>query len=285
MKVLSTSDPKEFFASAGDWLTARPVENNLLLVHALDPNGIPPGDRDSVFTTVTEDDGTVVGASWLRSPYRMTISDMPAEGARALAEFLAGTDEPLPGLSGPTDTATAFAVRYAELTGRAAHPEREQWLMTCTETTRPAGADGAPRLATEDDLEQIAEWFRAGMRDSGLTPEEIARRSRHMVGSQIAGRRLIVWEAADGTKAAAAGWNPPLVGVVRPSGVFVSPDHRDGGFAQLVLGEVVARALENGADACVCTHFLKYESMTSVVERVGFRKLLDVLEYRFEEQS
>jgi predicted GNAT family acetyltransferase len=70
--------------------------------------------------------------------------------------------------------------------------------------------------------------------------------------------------------------------VVRPSGVFVSPQHRDGGFATLVLGEVVARALENGADACVCTHFLKYESMLAVVANVGFTRLLDVVEHIYD---
>ncbi|HEX2132663.1 MAG TPA: GNAT family N-acetyltransferase [Actinophytocola sp.] len=281
MQVTTTADPAEFMATAGDWLVREPVENNVLLVHALDPNGVPPGDREPVFATVT-DAGAVAGTAFARSPYRMTISGMPAEAATALAEHLAKEGEPVPGVNGPTEAATAFSARWTELTGQRVRHERAQWIMRCTETTRPVNPDGRPRLATADDQDAVAEWFTAGMRDSGLSPEEILRRTQHMVGGQIANQRLIVWETADGEAAGAAGWNPPLHGVVRPSGVFVSPNHRDGGIATLVLGEVVARALEDGADACVCTHFLKYESMLAVVEKVGFRRLVDVVEHIYE---
>jgi predicted GNAT family acetyltransferase len=285
MRVTSTADPAGFMAAAGDWLIASPVENNVLLVHGLDPTGVPPGDRDPVFATITDDDGTVVGASYGRSPMRMTISRMPADAAVALAEYLHKEGEPVSGVSGPTDAAVAFSARWQELTGRGIRQERAQWIMECTETTRPENPNGRPRLATQDDLEAVAEWFTAGMRDSGLSPEEIKRRTQHMVGGQIANQRLLVWEAADGSPAGAAGWNPPLHGVVRPSGVFVSPDHRDGGIATLVLGEVVARALEDGADACVCTHFLQYQSMQAVVEKVGFRRLLDVVEHIYDTEG
>lgn len=286
MRVTTTPDAREFAAKTGDWLARKPVENNVLLVHALDPAGVPPGEGDPVFATVTDpaidSAGAVVGAAFARSPYRMTISDMPVAAAHALAEHLAAQEVNLPGVNGPTEAAAEFAKRWSELTGKTVGTEREQWIMQCKQTTRPENPNGRPRLATQDDLEMVAGWFSASMRDSGLSPEEILRRSTHMVGAQIADQRLIVWEASDGGPAGAAGWAPPIAGIVRPSGVFVAPDRRDGGFATLVLGEVVARALEDGAEACVCTHFLKYESMLKVVEKVGFRRLQDLTEYLFD---
>lgn len=282
MDVSTTPDPAVFAARAGEWLAREPVENNLFLVHALDPAGNPPGQQEPVFATVS-DGGDVVGAAWAKAPYRMTLSAMPEEAAHTLAEHLVKAGETLPGVNGPTAAAAAFAHRWAERTGLSTHVEREQWIMQCRSTTRPEAPNGRPRLATEDDLDTVAEWFTATMRDIGLPAEEIQRRSNHMVGGQIANQRLIVWEAPDGSRAAAAGWNPPLAGVVRPSGVFVSPAHRDGGYARLVLGEVVARALEDGADACVCTLDLTYVPMRSVVEKVGFTRLIDVTEYRFGE--
>lgn len=285
LEVATTPDSSVFAERAGEWLARKPVENNLFLVHALDPAGNPPGQKEPVFATVT-DRGAVVGAAWAKAPYRMTLSEMPVAAAHVLAEYLVKSGETLPGVNGPTEAAEAFATRWAELVGVRTHREREQWIMRCTETTRPDNPGGRPRLATRDDQDMVAEWFTASMRDIGLTPEEIKKRSQHMVGGQIENQRLIVWEAPDGSVAAAAGWNPPLAGVVRPSGVFVSPEHRDGGYARLVLGEVVARALEAGADACVCTLDLTYVPMRSVVEKVGFSKLIDVTEYRFEgEQS
>ncbi len=282
MKVHTTSSPGEFAAEVGDWLKLEPVRNNVLLVHALDPNGVPPGQGDPVFSWVTDTgDGAIVGAAFARMPYRMPLSEMPDAAARALAEHLVDVLPDLEGVAGSADSTKAFAARWAELTGKSAQSERDQWLMICTETTRPTAA-GGPRMSTEDDLDTVAEWFMAGMRDSGLPPEQIAQRARQLAGGQIAGGRQIVWEDQDGTPVGAAGWGLNIAGVVRPAGVFVSPDHRAGGYATVLLGEVTARALENGADATVCTHFLKYESMLAVVEKVGYRRLADFTEYRFE---
>jgi predicted GNAT family acetyltransferase len=282
MQVLTTSSAKEFAATVGDWLARKPVENNVLLVHALDPAGVPPGDGEPVFAWVTDAEGSVVGAAFARIPYRMPISAMPAPAAVALAEDLAVRLPGLAGVAGPTETAEVFAERWSELTGKAAHRERDQWLMSCTETSGPVDAPGRPRMATEQDLDTVAEWFSAGMRDSGLAKDEIAKRSHQLASGQIAGKRLIVWETEDGTPVGAAGWGLRLAGVVRPAGVFVAPERRDAGWASVLLGEVTARALEDGADACVCTHFLKYESMLAVVEKVGYRRLKDLTEYRFD---
>ncbi|HEY7597549.1 MAG TPA: GNAT family N-acetyltransferase [Actinophytocola sp.] len=282
MKVQTTASPAEFYAAAGEWLEREPARNNVLLVHALDPNGVPPGQGDPVFSWVTDGSGAVVGAAFARMPYRMPLTEMSDDAARALAEHLVTVLPDLEGVAGAASSAKVFAARWAELTGKTAHSERDQWLMICTETTRPDDASGGPRMSTPDDLDTVAEWFMAGMRDSGLPPDQIAQRARQLAGGQIAGGRQIVWEDANGTPVGAAGWGLNFAGVIRPAGVFVSPDHRAGGYATLLLGEVTARALENGADACVCTHFLKYESMLAVVEKVGYRRLADFTEYRFE---
>jgi len=281
MQVLTTSSPREFAANVGDWLAGSPVENNVLLVHALDPAGVPPGQGDPVFAWVTDPDGAIHGAAFARIPYRIPISAMPEPAAVALADELAVRLPGLAGVAGPAETAEVFATRWSEVTGKAAHRERDQWLMSCTETVRPE-APGHPRMATEDDLDTVAEWFSAGMRDSGLGKDEIAERARQLAGGQIAGNRLLVWEDADGVPVGAAGWGLRLAGVVRPAGVFVAPDRRDEGWAGVLLGEVTARALEAGAEACVCTHYLKYESMLAVVEKVGYRRLKDLTEYRFD---
>jgi predicted GNAT family acetyltransferase len=282
MRVETTSSPDEFAARVGDWLKREPVRNNVLLTHALDPNGVPPGRSEPVFAWVTGDGGEVLGASFSRVPYRTPLSAMPAEAARALAAHLVTVLPGLEGVAGPAETAKEFAAAWSELTGKAGHRERDQWLMACTETTRPADAAGRPRMSTQDDLDTVARWFMAGMRDSGLPPEQIAQRARQLAGGQIAGNRQIVWENEDGVPVGAAGWGLRIAGVVRPAGVFVDPERRSGGYATLLLGEVTARALENGADATVCTHFLKYESMLAVVEKVGYRWVADFTEYRFE---
>ncbi|GAA1991364.1 GNAT family N-acetyltransferase [Kitasatospora viridis] len=280
MDVSTTPEPAVFSAAAEKWLLGDPVSNNLLLSHATDPDGQLPGDGQPAVFAWVSDGGQPVGAAWVMSPYRMTISAMPAPAAAALAEELAGRLPELPGVNGPEESAGAFAERWREVRGGTATRERDQWLMRCDSTPPASGAAGAARPARADEVERIGQWYAAVMRDSGLAQEKIARHTAHMARTQFAGGRLIVWEV-DGEPVGAAGWAKPIGGVVRPSGVFVSPDHRNGGYAGALLGEVTARALAAGAQACVCTHFLDYAAMQAVVERVGYRRVRDLTEYRF----
>jgi GNAT superfamily N-acetyltransferase len=281
MHVFTTPDAETFAASVGEWLGRRPVENNLLLSHAFDPASQLPGDGPPTFGWVTDGEGGVVGAAWVMPPYRMTISPMPSAAVAALAENVAAGEIPLPGVNGYADTAGEFAHCWSELTGRPSRRERDQWLMRCDRATKPSGLPGKPRPARFDELDMIAGWFATTMRDSGLAAETIRRHTQHMVDSQLAGDRLIVWEE-DGRAVGAAGWMRPIAGVARPAGVYVRPDRRGGGHAAGLLGEVTARALEGGCDTCVCHHYLHYPAMQAVVEKVGYRRVWDVTEYRFD---
>ncbi|WP_018681566.1 GNAT family N-acetyltransferase [Actinokineospora enzanensis] len=280
MRVRSTTDIDRFRAEVGPWLLRKPVENNVLLYHTYDPSGALPGDSPAHPRWVVDSTDEVVGAAWVHAPYRPTITDMPTPAALALAEELAKQETWLPGVNGPTEAATAFAGRWAEVTGRTAKRERDQWLMVCTNANRIPQIPGSPRLGRADEVDQVATWFSTTMRDSGMSPDDILRYMHHMVADQVEGTRLILWEDKD-TIVGAAGRARPIGGVVRPSGVFVHPDHRSGGYAAALLGETTARALEDGADACTCIHYLEYAQMQAVVEKVGYHHVQDLTEYRF----
>ncbi|GAB2846468.1 hypothetical protein GCM10027200_53360 [Lentzea nigeriaca] len=279
MRVRSTTDIEEFREKAGPALLENPVDNNILLYHTFDPSGLLPGDGPAKPYWV-EDSGTVLGAAWVAAPYRLTITDMPTAAASALAEEIAKQEPWVPGVNGPTEATATFATRFAEVAGKTATPERDQWLMVCTDATRITQIPGAPRLGRPDEIDTVAEWFSTTMRDSGMAQEDILRYMKHMVADQVDGDRLILWEH-DGAVVGAAGRARPIGGVVRPSGVFVAPEHRQGGYAAALLGEVTARALEEGAEACTCLHFLQYAAMQAVVEKVGYRHVRDLTEYRF----
>lgn len=282
MHVRTTSSATEFAAAADGWLAAKPVENNLLLAIARDPGSMPPGQGDPAFVTVVDDAGRVAGAAFNQQPYKMTLSAMTAGAAHAIAEHFAKAETSFAGVNGLVEPVTAFADRYAELTGATAVEGRPQAIMTSTACTRPANTTGRPRPATEADLTQVAEWFVASMKDMGLSMDEVRRRSKHMVGAQIAAGRLIVWELADGTAVGASGWGPLVAGVVRPSGIYISPDHRSGGYATQIFTEVIAGVLENGADACVATVSRKNDPMVAVLRKAGFTTLADVTEFTFD---
>lgn len=147
MQVRSTTDIDRFRAEVGPWLLRKPVENNVLLYHTYDPSGDLPGDAPAHPRWVVDPAGAVVGAAWVHAPYRPTITDMPAEAAAALAEDLAKQEPWIPGVNGPAEAAEAFATRWADLTGKTANRERDQWLMVCTNANRIDQTTGTPASA------------------------------------------------------------------------------------------------------------------------------------------
>jgi predicted GNAT family acetyltransferase len=281
MDVSITADAAVFAAAAGDWLARRPVENNLLLSPAFDPASLPPGDGEPTFAWVTGPDRSVAAAAWSMPPYWLTISAMPPEAAAALAQHLMKNDICVPGVNGPAVSAAEFAYSWAKLTGEYGRPKREQWLMRCDKATRPPAQSGHARPARPDEVATIADWFSSNLRDSGLEPAKVRRHTGHLAEDQLAGNRLVVWEV-DGEPVGAAGWKRPVAGVARPAGIFVLPEHRQDGYAAALLGEVTALALENGSDTCTCQQPLDQTSMQAVLEKVGYRRVWDVTEYRFD---
>jgi predicted GNAT family acetyltransferase len=280
MHVESTDDYSQFAAAAGEFLERRSVQDCVVYFQCHDPEGNPPGDGPPECLWVVDDAGQVAGAAYSLSPYRLTMTDMSEPAAQALAEHLARSAPWLPGASGPDAAAAAFANRFAELTGQSTHPGRHQWVMSCTTANSIPAKSGGPRLAEPSEVELIAGWFTSTMRDSGLASDVISRHTLHQVGYQVKERRLVVWEDEDGL-IGAAGWTRAIGGVVRPVGAFVLPERRAGGYAGVLLSESTRRALAGGADACVCILDLTYAAMQAVVEKVGYRRVEDVTEYRF----
>ena len=280
LRVESTADNTRFLDVAGEFLESRSVPDCVLFFHAHDPEGNPPGDGPGEYLWIVDETGAVAGVAYNQPPYRVTISGMTEAAAQALAEHLAQSAPWLPGVNGPTAISAAFAARFAELTGQITEPQRQMWVMACTDAATLTGRTGAPRLARQDEVEMIAGWFTSTMRDSGVPPEVISKHTLHQVGYQVKEGRLVVWEN-DESLIGAGGWTRAISGVVRPVGMFVLPEAREGGYAGALLSEVTRRALATGATSCVCILDLTYGAMRTLVEKVGYRQVQPVTEYRF----
>lgn len=276
-------DLTAFAAAALPWLAREPVVHNViatLVGTTLDGSRpVRPGEPP-LWVTVLDDAGDIVGVAVRTPPHKLLLSRMPAATARALADRLAATGIPLPGVSGPVPLPAEFAAHWsADPPGRA---ERTRGLrMYACDDVRPLpDVPGRARRATGADVPLLVEWAAAFSRDT-CTPPAAAPGATAL--ADMAGRvgtgRMLLWEDADGPVSMAT-WFPPAAGVRRVSYVYTPPAARRRGYASAVTAAATRHAL---ADVRLCMLYTDLANPTSnaIYQRIGYRAVADSEEWTF----
>ena len=243
----TTGDVAEFLAAAGDFLRAERVRNTVILsvtesmracrAHASAPDD--PG-RSPLFGWWTDASAApVMGAFMHTPPFPVLLTAVHAEAAADLAARTLG-GRPIAGVNSYVEMAEAFAAARRERTQCQVDVHRRMRLYRLAELSWPDPApDGAPRLAREDDVTLMAEWFGAFARevdDIGDADQAATVREKISYGG------LTVWEAG-GVPVALAGVTRQVAGMVRVGPVYTPPELRGHGYASAVTADVSRAAL------------------------------------------
>ena len=150
-----TSDVDVFLEAAGEYLTSRPVEHNLVLSLA-EANRTEP--RPSRWAWVTDRRRVVGALCQTPSDHLASVTPMPAAAVEAMVERLSQEDVAVPGVNGEARTVARFAggwatARSVPRTRRPASGSTSWDVYGC-----PSGVAGSLRRATADDVERIVEW-------------------------------------------------------------------------------------------------------------------------------
>ena len=287
----ATGDVTEFLAVTGYFLRAERARNTVILsvTESMRANraraGAPrapgtPGDpgRSPLFGWLTDGTAQVRGAFMHTPPFPVMLTAVPAEAAADLAATtLQG--RPVAGVNSYEEAASAFAAAWRKRTAGRVHVHRRMRLYRLAELSWPDPApDGAPRVAGEDDVPLMAQWFSAFARevdDMGGEDQEAAVRDRVGYGG------LTVWEAG-GAPAALAGVTRPVAGMVRVGPVYTPPDLRGRGYASAVTAEVSRAALAAGAGEVLLYTDLANPVSNSVYQRIGYRDVEDRVVLSFD---
>ena len=282
----TTSDVAAFLAAAGDFLRAERARNTVMLSMtesmrvnqpaSQDPDKSPlfgwwADNADNADDADNGETPHVTGAFMHTPPFPLLVTAVPAEAAADLAATtLAG--RPVAGVNSYEETAAAFAAAWRERTGCRVDVYRRMRLYRLAELSWPDPApEGAPRLAREDDVALMAEWFSAFVHevdDMGGEDQEAAVRDRISYGG------LTVWEA-DGAPAALAGVTRQVAGMVRVGPVYTPPDLRGHGYASAVTAEVSRAARAAGAGEVLLYTDLANPVSNSIYQRIGYQPVED----------
>lgn len=273
--------PEPFEAAMGPWLLPREAEHALLLglLAGMRAGSWDPGEA---WLLGVRRGGRPVGAAVRTPPHRLVLGLVDGDDAvDALARHLARRPEgvELPGVTGPSREAEAFARRWRALLGVPWHRTTRLRLHRCDAVRPGPRVPGHLRPAHPDDLPLLTDFVAGFQRDTGVPtagdPEATAR--RYLEGAD---RGLTAWERG-GRVRAIAGWSGPTPNGVRISLVYTPPGERRRGYAGALVRALTRRLLDRGHSFVTLYTDADNATANHVYREAGFEALLEALEVGF----
>ena len=280
MEVTKVDGVREYTDLVAPLLGRAPARHNLML-GLLNVLAHRPDSYQGYHLWAVRDDGRVVGAAMQTPPYGLALAE-PTDDASLvpLAAAIVDAGVRLPGVVGGVAEAHTFADAWVELVGGGAEPITRQGIYELTAVHDRGDADGAPRVATADDLDLIANWNDAFMVEA--VPEFRGDREslERRIRSRLEDGNYWLWEA-DGRPVAMTGSSPAPPDGVRVGPVYTLPGARGHGYGTALVAHVSGAALERGNRACYLHTDLANATSNAMYQRIGYVRVCDAVDLRF----
>ncbi|MFL6157893.1 MAG: GNAT family N-acetyltransferase [Marmoricola sp.] len=276
-------DPQSFLAAAEPLLAAEPVRCTVVAsVTARYARGggdtRPPGAPARWWVVVRDEDGRPVSAGMRTAPlppYPPYLLSMPDEAAVLLARTLHERGERVEVVNGYVPTVDVFGAETIALAGGTPLETERTRLFEVTELVEPPAVTGALRIAREDEVDLVQEWFDAfgpdASEQAGRVDPHPAIETRESTRGRIIAGDVWLWEN-NGSPVNVTAFNPPSFGVARVGPVFTPKEHRGHGYAAAAVAAITRRLLDEGARVCLFADAQNTIS-TGVYVRLGYRPL------------
>jgi len=260
---------EEFSAQVAPFLAAREVEHNLILGILAQHVARKTPQSDAVWLAL-EDDGVLVAAAVRTPPQYVIVTELPAGGARAVAEWFIALGAVPDGASGPGDDGRDVLVALREQLGGRVELLSAETIYELTRVATLAPPPGVARAAGESDRALLTGYFDAFIREVALPrgPDADELAARH-----VAAGTALLWDDGGPRAMACRARKTPTGSAIGP--VYTVPEARGQGYGGAVTAALSRRELDAG-DRFVCL-FADQKNPTAnrVYQRLGFRPVRD----------
>jgi uncharacterized protein len=277
MEVRTVGDPAEFLDRAGLLLADEP-RNNLILALATILRDQP--DVYSDFSLWLVHDGAeVVGAALRTPPHGLMLGPASPAAVAALARAI---PDDLPGAVGVVPEIDAFAEAWSAARGVPVEVRFAQGIYALERLLEPEGVPGAPRPATEADVELLHTWLvefsHEALHEDEPDRDRIERTIRQRLGRAEAG--FVLWEDRCVT-VSLAGCSGDTPSGSRVGPVYTPPEHRGRGYGSAVTAAVTRQRLRSGRRFCFLYTDLANPTSNKIYVDLGYRRVGESREYLF----
>jgi uncharacterized protein len=281
MRLRRYERPAEFIDAAGPLLLANEAEHNLILGLAA---GLAHGEwsEHPPYLAVVEDRGAVVLAALRTPPRNVVLSRCADLGAvDLLVSDLGQRLRSLPGATGGTQVAGAFASGWCSASGGAAEVAMSQRIYQVDRVVPASGVRGRLRPVSLDDRPLLVGWLEDFSKaESAITHDDAAQVADRFLRADFQTRGLYVWEN-DGEAVAMVGHSGPTPNGMRVGPVYTPPAHRRKGYASAATAVLSQRLLDSGRRFCFLYTDLANPTSNHIYQAIGYRPVADSVHYRF----
>jgi len=277
-------DIETFYARAEPFLLEREAEHNLILGIT---TGLTTGDaamyEDPPYLAAVAEGDAVVAIAIRTPPHNLILSVAPPGAVERIALDAHELYPSLPGVLGPRDAAHAFAEAWQRIAGQPRQLGLAQRIYQLAEVTPVARVPGALRRATEADRQLLIEWFIGFTADAfGSADADRAERAVDATLTSTA-RGLYLWELDE--PMSMAGYSGPTPNGIRVGYVYTPPQLRGRGYASACVAALSQFLRDAGCRHCFLFTDLSNPTSNRIYQRIGYRPVADVDEYRFLDPS
>lgn len=274
------TDPAAYLQRVQEVLQRHEALNSVLLSIAtrLASGRSAVGSTAAPLLCIVEDEGKVVGAALRTAPFNLVLGQTDSPIAIAvLADALTRQRIELPGIYAPQEAAATFVRAWSKLSRQRIHPGLITRIYAATRMNIPTGVPGVMRGATAPEQPLLAAWAEAFARETSVSGPSPAL----MVQTAMDEGRLYVWEDADRAVAMT------VRGQTIPSGarincVYTPPENRKRGYASALVANLCQQLLDSGMKMVTLNADVTNPTSNNVYLKIGFARVGDAREYRFE---
>ena len=280
MDVQRVADSAEFVVRTGGLLLQDEPRNNLIL-GLLGVLREQPRVYPEFSLWLVEDLGEIVGAALRTPPHGLVLGPTSRTAAAALVESI---EDDLPGAVGVLPEIDLFASAWSVRFDVATDVRFEQGIYALERLLEPRGVPGAPRQATEADLELLRLWLLDFSRealhedepDEGRIERTVRQRLEHNESS------FLIWEDGEPVSVAGSGGNTPTGSRIGP--VYTPPERRGRGYGSAVTAAITRARLESGRRFCFLYTDLANPTSNKIYVDLGYERIGESREYVFEQR-
>ena len=183
----------------------------------------------------------------------------------------------LPGVAGPKPVVDAFLPRWEAASGQEATLAVAERIYELTRVIPPPEVPGRMRMAGAEDRDLLVAWLGAFAREATpeapVTPAEAVDRRLATPGSAF-----YLWELDE--PVSLVGHTGPTPTGMRIGPVYTPPVYRGRGYAGALVAAVSQHLLDAGRQRCFLYTDLANPTSNALYQRIGYRPVGDVDQYR-----
>lgn len=286
MKLITYENAADFLEKNQAMLEKDEVINSVVLGISARLAESPEGARNRVYLATVEDEQSLILAAFMTPPFRIILYSPRPDYDKALeliAQNLLENNWSVSGTLGVPALAKAFAETWQKVSNQTYRAGLREGMYELTRVIPPfTTPPGKLRVATEADLEIVAEWtflFQQEALQGGLSRSE----AQAIAKGRLDNHEIYLWE--DENPVAMAAKDRPTKNGITVNAVYTPPKARGKGYASACVAELSQLLLDSGYKFCTLFTDLSNPTSNSIYQKIGYKPVTEFHEYLFEKVS